>query len=371
MRVYQIARRLKVESNIVVKKLALLKIDAVASSKVDDATIKKIKLLVGEPPRVEQVAEELDLSVEKILKKLKSMNIEVISHLSIMQENELARLLRLQMLDRLRVKPRAKKPKPSKAKLKIMKLKPKKKRVFEVAAELGVSEMALLKKLRQMNVLALHRRSPLDSELIEKLKNDKYTFQDKALFRLRHMVDAVPRLLQQGRKVFMMSGFYTFIGVLLAALAFTNVLVARSKYINQPVWAVGEAKFSDSAQVYQVLETIALLEIRKTRIKIPIIERGGAESPIINVLTRKNSSIDIGSEGTSVLEDRQGTISKKFEQVKASDILVITNLDRDMFFYRVLSGKDLKKAKKGSFGSVIEIIFGKDRKITALLQKVE
>ena len=371
MRVYLLARRLRVKSADIVEKLALLKIDGAPSSKIDDDAVKKVKLLVGEPPRVEQVTEALDLSVEKILKKLKAMNIEVVSHLSVLQEPELARLLRSKNLDRLRLKPKAKKPKRTKPKVEVLKIKPKKKRVFEVAVEIGVSEGALLRKLRKLNTLAMHRRSPLDAELIELLKKEKYTLKDKVFFRLRHMFDAIPGLLRQTRKIFMMSGFYTVIALLLASFAFTNVLEGRTKLFSQREWEVGEAKLGDSAQVYQVLETVALLEIKKLKLKVPIIEQGSGESPIINVLVRQNNAIDIGSEGTSVLKDKQGVLSKTLAQIKAGDILVITNLDRDMFFYRVLSGKDQKKPKKSSFGSAIKIVFDENRKIIAGLQKVE
>ncbi len=225
MRIYELARKLNIKSKDVVEKLSLLKIEVVPSSKIDPSTAKKVTILIEQPLRVEEVAKRLDLSVEKLLKRLKTINIEVISHLSLMHEDQLVRLLKLKTLDKLKDKSSTTKLKTTKPKLEVLKIKPKKKRVFEVAEEIGVSESTLLKRLRQMNVLALHRRSPLDAELVESLKEEQYSLTDKIKYRFFHFFDQLPELVESAKPFFTGTKFFTIIIVIIALLVSANLVV--------------------------------------------------------------------------------------------------------------------------------------------------
>lgn len=374
MRIYQVARKLKVKSADVSKKLALLNIKVAASSKIDPLTAKKAEILVKEPLRVEEVAAELDLSVEKLLKKLKAMKIEVISHLSLLHEPELIRLLKLKSLDKLKVKPSVAKLKaPSKAKLEVLKIKPKKKRVFELAEELGVSENALLKKLRQMNVLALHRRSPLDPEMVESLKKERYRLIDKISYSFVHSINEIPELIQSTKRIFTNTTFYIIIITILILAIFVsaNVLTARNNYWRQKLFAVKGEPLTYLPETYQVLETVALLEVEKTGAKFPIVEEGKDDSPITAVLIHKNTTVIPGAEGTSVLEDSQGVASETLKDLKKGDVLIVTDIENNIYYYRVIPEQPSKGALQTSFKSIINLNLEKGRKIVAVLQKVE
>lgn len=370
MRVYLLAKKLKVKSADVVDKLAMLKIEAVASSKIDSDTAKKVSLLVKQPLRVEDVATELDLSVEKFLKKLKTMKIEVISHLSLLHEDELIRLFKLKTLEKLKDKPSVAKLSAQKPLLKVVKMKAKKQRVFEVAAELGVSESALLKKLRQMNILALHRRSPLDRDIIERLKTERYRLLDKVVFRIVHFFEELPELLESLKRFSTSTVFYMVIISLLALLAFSNTFVIKAQYEKQNTWAIEGSTINKSAESYQVLETVALLEIKKFGLKFPIVEEGKDNSPITAVLSHKSTTVMPGAEGTSLLVDKQGVVSKKLAAVQLNEIFSVTDVDGNKYYYRVVNEAAIKNVKKNSYKSMINILL-KGRKIVAVLQKVE
>lgn len=371
MRVYQVARKLKVKSAQVSEKLALLDIKVAASSKIDPLTAKKAEILVRAPSRVEEVAKELDLSVEKLLKKLKVIKIEVISHLSLLHEKELVRLLKLKTLDKLRAKPSVARLKAPKAKLEVLKLKPKKKRVFEVAEELGISEAALLKKLRQMNALALHRRSPLDPELVERLSQERYRLMDRVLYNFYHFFNEIPHLIESSKRVFISTAFYTLLIVILAALVIANILIARNNYARLKLFSIKGELFTELPETYQVLETIALLEVKKSGAKFPIVEEGKDNSPITAVLVHKSTTVMPGNEGTSILEDKQGVATERLEDLKTADVLIVTDIENNKYYYRVVPGQKVKNVLQTSFKSVIILNLGKDRKIVAVLQKIE
>ncbi|TET54292.1 MAG: hypothetical protein E3J54_02455 [Actinobacteria bacterium] len=371
MRVYQLAQKLGVKSKDVVEKLSLLKIEAAPNSKIDADIAQKATILIEQPLRVEEVAKKLNLSVEKLLKRLKKMNIEVISHLSLMHEAELVRLLKLKTLDQLKDKSLARKLKTSKPKLEVLKIKPKKKRVFEMADELGVSESTLLKRLRQMNVLALHRRSPLDAELVERLKAEQYSLTDRIKYRFFHFFDQLPELVESAKPFFTGTKFFTIIIVIIALLVSANLVVAQRRYLNQKLYEIQGAPVTQSKETLQVLETIALLEAKKYGLKIPIVEEGKDESPIVAVLTHKSSSVAPGIEGISILEDKQGRVSKELEVLKRNDIFYITDIEGDKYYFRVLPGGKAKSPEETSLGSIIEFHLAKDRKVVAEMQKIE
>jgi len=370
MRVFQVARKQRVKSKDIAQALALIKIEVAASSKIDAETAKKAALIIRQPVRVEEVAAELDLSVEKLLKKLISMKIEVISHLSLLHEQELARLLKLKSFDNLKNKASARKLKVIKPILEVLKIKPKKKRVFEVAAELAVSERAILKKLRQLNSLALHRRSPLDEETIERLKNEQYRFVDKLTFQFMHFFVEIPDLWESFKKIATSTAFYSIILVVLAALISANVLVSRNKLIRQKLYTIQGEPINQLPETYQVLETIALLEIKKLQLKIPIVEEGKDDSPITAVL-HKNATVRPGDEGTSLLEDTRGIVSKNLEPLKVNDILKITDIEGANFYYRIIDPNVLKTPKGKTFKFLLNLNLANKRKLVAVLQKVE
>ncbi len=371
MRVYLLAKKLKVKSSDIVEKLALLKINVAPSSKIDSFTAAKAKVLVKSPLRVEEVASELDLPVDKLLKKLSRTNIEVISHLSVLQEADLIHILKLKSLEKLKGRPIVKKGDPKKVELKVLKLKPKKKRVFEIAAEMGVSEIALLKQLREMNVLALHRRSPLDDDMIEQLKSKQYRFIDKLIFRFQHFFEEIPEYLRQASHLASNTAFYVVVIVLLVIFGFSNALVIRQKFIKQKTWVVQGGGLTKSMESYQVLETIGLLEIKDLGLKFPIIEEGKENSPINAVLVHKSATVTPGSEGSSLLEDKQGSVSQKLEAIKAGQIITVTNLEGDTYYFRLVDEKQIKTSKKPGLKSTMNIMLTKGRKLVAVLQKIE
>lgn len=89
------------------------------------------------------------------------------------------------------------------------------------------------------------------------------------------------------------------------------------------------------------------------------------------VLTHKSTTVSPGIEGISILEDKQGRVSKELEVLKRNDIFYITDIEGEKYYFRVIPGGKAKLPEETSLGSIVELHLAKDRKVVATMQKIE
>ncbi len=363
----QLAKKLNTKTETLVAKLKLIGIEVSSSSRLDEITILKATLLLLNNPRVDDIAKTMKTSTDKLLNKLSEMGISVLSHLSIINQNDLVNFLKQKNFNKFEDE----ESKKSKKKTKKNKLK-KQKRVFEVAEDLNISEKLLLKKLKELHIFATHRRSPVDEKTIYKVKESlakSHSLKARFLNLVKRIASFFTTSFNKlaGSKVTLI-----LISSVLAAYLIFTAIYTYSTAISYPTWKLGKITMPESKQTYQQMKTIGILEIHKSDKKLPIAEEGAFTSDLSPTLIYQKKSPIFGNQGITILTDTSGDTYKTLNNLIPGDILIVTLLNENKYYYKIDAGDVLSNVTRLPLKSGLHIKVnynGKVLEVKSILQK--
>ncbi|RJQ31769.1 MAG: hypothetical protein C4562_04815 [Actinobacteria bacterium] len=330
MKVFELAEKLSVRNKRIRKCLLDVGIEVVNDSKLTTKQVKMVKVLLMQPALAEDVAKALGVPQNKLMEKLVEIDLSLISHLSPIGYEDRVKLLKKKDLFKLKKKSVKKKEQIIKKKK-----KPKLKRVYEVAEDLGVSENALLKKLQTMQVFAIHRRSPLEPQVIKRLKEEGF-FEKKKLFDLKsasvkekltafkpEIADVVPSWV-----------IVLTIVVLLIPVGF-NMATTAYRISHIKGWQVKNIGYKKTSDNYSLVDTVALIDIKKTKEKLTVVEEGISQSSVIETLVHKSNSPLPGDPGDSILIADKLNLISSVKKLANGDTFVVKLINQKELTYQV------------------------------------
>lgn len=376
MNVSELAKKLNTKTDLLINRLRLIGIEVTSSSRLDELTILKATLILIDNPRVEDLAKTLHLSVDKVIDKLSAMGIFALSNLSIINQNDLVRFLKAknfsELISNKTIKKSIKSKASTKKKTKKKKAEGKQKRVFEIADELNISERALIKMLEEMHVFAIHRRSPVDDQTIEKIRSEIDLSKQKSNVlkaRLARMVSPVTALI---KSAWSSIAFTSVLVILTTAFLFSSSAFMFIKAKNYPSWKLGKLQMPQVEQTNVLMKTIGILEIHKTDRNLPVSEEGAYVSGLSPTLIHLKKSPLPGGQGVTILTDSTGSTYQAFKDLVPGDILIIRLANENRFYYKLATGNVLNAVVRLPLrsGLLIKIkTSGKTFEFKGILQK--